>query len=91
MPIWLVLRLLQMVAYELVPGLSTLGGIRVALALVILVPALVLLDARRMSERVFAENVGVSEAAAAAVAAGTALTLEALLRIAAPLLAGFIG
>ena len=86
--IWLLLRLLLAAVFAPIATIPYVGGIKPTLLLLVLVPLLVLRDARRMNERVFCENVGVSERTVAAVAAVTVLVLEILLRLSLPLLAG---
>ena len=86
--IWLLLRLLLLAVFAPIGPIPFVGGFKTTLTLLVLVPLLVLRDARRMNERVFSENVGISEPTVAAVAAVTVLVLEILLRLSVPLLAG---
>jgi hypothetical protein len=79
--IWLLLRLLLGTVLFLA-GLRPLGGWKHSLVVVLLTAALVVYDARRMNERVFAENLGISERAIAAVSLLSAVLLEIVVQVA---------
>jgi FtsH-binding integral membrane protein len=85
--IWLLLRLL-LAAVLLPVGSSPLGGWKHSIVLVLVTTGLVLYDARRLNERVFAENLGLSERAIASVSLLSAVVLEILLQLARPFLSG---
>jgi uncharacterized membrane protein len=73
--LWLLLRLLTSVAAF---GLY-LGGLRVTVAVILVTVGLVLYQARRTNERLFAENMGIPEWALGIIALLTATTAEILL------------
>ncbi|MEJ2547432.1 MAG: hypothetical protein P8125_06390 [Gemmatimonadota bacterium] len=87
--IWLLLRLLLALVLAASPlGRGPLGGWKHSIVLVLVATGLVLYDARRLNERVFAENLGLSERAIAVVSLLSALLLEILLQVARPFLSG---
>ncbi|MEJ2481621.1 MAG: hypothetical protein P8049_00455 [Gemmatimonadota bacterium] len=87
--IWLLLRLLLALVLAASPfGRGPLGGWRHSIVLVLVAMGLVLYDARRLNERVFAENLGLSERAIAVVSLLSAVLLEILLQFARPFLSG---
>ena len=83
---WVLLRLL-LAFVSVLSGVSPLGGWRHSITAVLVTAAFVVYDARRLNERVFAENMGISERAVAAIYLLFAVLLEILL-LAARLLAG---
>lgn len=84
---WSLVRLL-VAAVRFLGGLSPLGGWKHSIVLVLVATGLVLYDARRLNERVFAENLGLSEPAIAIVSLLSAVLLEILLQLARQLLSG---
>jgi hypothetical protein len=79
--VWVLLRLL-LAALGLVGGVPPvlyLGGVRTSVLLMTTVVGLTLFDARRMNERVFFLNLGLTEVAVGAVSLVSALSCEILL------------
>jgi len=82
--IWVVTRLLVSVVGVLRPNGSFpfLGGVQSELILVSLVVGLTLFDLRRMNERVYFQDLGLSEVAVGAISLVTVLVCEVLLFVA---------
>ena len=82
--IWVVTRLLVSVVGVLRPNGSFpfLGGVQSELILVSLVVGLTLFDLRRMNERVYFQDLGLSEVAVGAISLATVLVCEVLLFVA---------
>ena len=79
--VWVVIRLL-LAALGLVGGVPPalfFGGVRTSVLLMTTVVGLTLFDARRMNERVFFLNLGLTEVAVGAVSLVSALSCEILL------------
>ncbi len=88
--VWILLRFL-VAALGLVAGLPPpppFGGVQTSILLVTVVFGLTLYDARRMNERVFFLDLGLSEVAVGAVSLVTALLCEILLFVARSNLTG---
>lgn len=76
--LWILVRLLA----SFPPLFVDFDGLRVTAVIIVLVVGLQLYVARRVNERVFSENLGISEPVVAAIAFLTATAGEALLQVA---------
>jgi len=81
--IWVAIRLLASVVRDLAGRpLSPYLGIQVEIVLVSLVVGLTLFEIRRMNERVYFQDLGLSEVAVGAISLVTVLVCEVLLFVA---------